>query len=355
MRYWVFVVLVVAVSCSKSPPQPPPPPLECGPNEHVEDRTCACDAGFERGVDGSCVPGRLNTHFDWKLARGFSLFAGARATEPEIRDLYDTFRARWPHLRLTARVCGEVQSWPTDVDWLPRGVSAKPFDQNAPAFKELKHFLDVAVSIPDAQVLVVPICNLKEDGTSPANRLKWIRNTCRLIGSYPNTAIEIANEYIHPNSTITTDEMIRLIRACRDEVNRNPIPYNTEIGTDTNINERRREYEPRLVDLVDFLSYHPWRNPDPTKEDLRGIVRDRIGGTVFSETTAYSDPRWGRLGGCCTQDKGQINDYARHAEKSGGVFFYHMVWGLGWPGTETEPIPIGWILPRGDWEIRHGR
>ena len=48
----------------------------------------------------------------------------------------------------------------------------------------------------------------------------------------------------------------------------------------------------------------------------------------------------------------QIDDYARHAEKAGGVFFYHMVWGLCWPEANC---PIGYILPRGDWEIRHNR
>lgn len=334
----VLILAVILSACAGTtppPPTPPPPPPPPPVDPHPP----------------------LNTKFNWQLARGFSLFAGARANEDDIRNLYDTFREKWPHLRLTARVCGELQSWPTDVAWLPRGVSAKPFDETAPAYKELKHFLDVAVTIPDAQVLVVPICNLKEDGTSPANRLKWVTNVCRLIGStregtldkaaYPNVAIEIANEYIHPNSTISTAEMRQLIRACRVETGRA-----AQIGTDTNINERRREYDPELADEVDFYSYHPWRNPDPTQQDLRGIVRDWIGRTVFSETTAYADSRWGRLGGCCTDDKQQIDDYARHAEKAGGVFFYHMVWGLCWP---EDNCPIGYILPRGDWEIRHGR
>ena len=366
MKKSLVVVLALVVSACSIRPPPPPPPTPCGVNENRVDGVCVCDEGYERDDAGVCVkptpPPPLNTQFDWKLTRGFSLFAGARAIESQIRNLYDVFRVKWPHLRLTPRVCGEVQSWPYVSDeetpgvprWLPRGVSAKPFDDTSPAYQELKHFLDVAVTIPDAQVLVVPICNLKGDGTSPANRLKWVRNVCRLVGSertdgkrsYPNVAIEIVNEYIHPGSNMTTDEMKLLIRACRIET-----PA-SQIGTDTNINKIRREYEPELVGLVDFFSYHPWRNPDPTQQDLRAIVREWIGGTVFSETTAYAHPRWGRLGGCCTGDKEQIDDYARHAEKAGGVFFYHMVWGLCWP---EKQCPIGYILPRGDWEIRHGR
>ena len=346
MRILALVLLTAFVACNGDGPPPQPPPTTT------------------TTIPPPPPPPPLNTHFKWELARGFSLFSGARATDSQIRNLYDTYRARWPNLRLTARVCGELQSWPfvsedetpDEPKWLPRGVTARPFDETAPAYKELKHFLDVAVTIPDAQVLVVPICNLKGDGTKPINRLKWVRSVCRLVGSdrigdpahaaYPNVAIEVVNEYIHPNSNITTEEMLELINVCRAEA-----PA-TSIGTDTNINKRRREYDPTLKNVVDYFSYHPWRNPDPTKDDLRAIVRDLIGGTVFSETTAYAHPKWGRLGGCCTSDEGQIVDYARNAEKSGGVFFFHSVWGLCWP---AENCPMDYIPPRGDWEIRHGR
>ena len=328
MRAILFLVVMMA-ACSRPPPiVPPPPPVE--PDPHP----------------------RLNTKFSWHLARGFSLFAGTRATAPAIRGLYGRFRMEWPNLRLTARVCAELQSWPyitpgqtpDEPRWLPRGVTARPFNRKAPAYKQLKEFLDVAVTIPDAQVLVVAICNLKEDGTKPEKRLQWVRNICELVGSYPNTAIEIANEYIHPNSSIDVPEMKKLIRAC---ITRAP---KTQVGTDTNINRIRRAYDPDLAPLVDFFSYHPWRNPDPTKEELRRIVGDRIGASVFSETTAFADPKWGNLGGCCTRDKGQVIDHARNVEKAGGVHFYHMVWGLCWPNCS-----VGYIIPRGDWPIRHGK
>lgn len=286
----------------------------------------------------------FHNEFHYDQVRGFSLFAGTRATEDEIRELFSAFRMQWPHLRTMARVCAEVQSWPNDVPWLPRGVTAKPYDATSPAYKELANFLAVTAGIHNAQVLLVPICNLKEDGTSPANRKKWVRNVCTLAATYNHVGIEVANEFIHPNSDISLSEMRALIRECR------AAGPNLQIGTDTNINEQRRAYEPTLAGLVDYFSFHPWRNPDPTKEDLRDLVRQRIGRVIISEPTAYAAPTWGRLGGCCTPDLDQITDYARHTEKAGGIFVQHSVWGLAWP-----TIGIGPIIPRGDWEIRQGK
>jgi hypothetical protein len=287
---------------------------------------------------------RLNTQFDWTLARGFTLFAGTRADEGQIVDLFFEFEREWPHLRKTARVCAEVQSWGGRA-WLPRGVSAKPFDNTAPAFKELKNFLDVAVTIPDAQVLVVANCTTKEDGTSFNDMLKWTRHVCELTSRYPNTAVEVVNEAHHPNSSLrdTPRRVTELMRNCQQVATRF-----MEVGSDTNINQRRTQYEYNRA-VATYLSYHPWRNPDPDQAELRAIVRDCIGCTVFSETTGL-DVEHHTSGGLVTEDVEQIIDYARHAEKAGGVFVYHTVWGLGWP-----VLPTGYIIPRGDWEIRHGR
>ena len=295
---------------------------------------------------------RLHTRFDWNLARGFTLFAGTRANEAQIREVYQAFSDKWPHLRLVARVCAEVQSWPGDRPWLPTGVTAKPFNATAPAYKELKNFLDVAVTIPRAHVLVVPVCNLKEDGTTQDNIEKWVRATCKLTASYPNTAVEVINEAQHPRSSFRDNNpsVHRMLRACRAAA-RNGGREEMQIGTDSNVHHGNTEYRYRRS-LVDYYSYHPWRNPDPTKEELREIVRenDGIGRTVFSETTALDVENYAEGNGLVTTSIEQIMDYARGVEKSGAVFVYHNVWGLGWP-----VVPIGDIIERGDWEIRHGR
>ena len=290
---------------------------------------------------------RVDQQFDWSLTRGFTLFAGARASEREVREIFDAYRAHWPGLTFTARVCAEVQSWPRNVVYLPQGAAARPnFDRTSAAYNELKHFLGVAATIPGAQVLVVGICTLKEDGTSWKHMKKWTGHICGLASQYENTAVEVVNEAHHPNSYFrgNADRVDILMRTCRDATSRH-----MEVGSDANITEHRRAYSYDRG-LATFLSYHPWRNPDPTSDDLRGIVRQRIGGTVFSETTSLDVENYSPDYGGKTTDVSQIMDYARNAEEAGGVFFFHTTWGLGWP-----ELPIGYIIDRGDWDINHGR
>jgi len=284
---------------------------------------------------------RIDHPFSWELARGFTLFAGARASETQIREIFSAFRAKWPNLLLTARVCAEVQSWP-DTLYLPRGAEARPnFDKTSAAYNELKHFLDVAATIHGTQVLVVAICNLKEDGTSWENMRKWTQNVCHLTSQYANTAVEVVNEARHPNSSLKRGEsrVNELMSECHNASER----Y-MEVGSDSKAPYRYDQ------GIATFLSYHPQRNPDPTKVELRNIVRERIGATVFSETTSLDIERYSPDYRGATTSIRQIEDYARHAEKAGGVFVYHTTWLLGWP-----ELPIGYILNRGDWPIRHGR
>ncbi len=314
---------------------------------------------------------KLNTNFDWFMGRTFTLFAGARIgsklPQPvttdtgeyeDLETLFQTFQAAWPGLKPIARTCGELETWPLDVPWLPRGVSAKPYDKTAPAYKELKNFLEAAIRIPRAQVLVVPICNLKENGTSLANVRKWVKTVCELASQYPNTAIEVVNEAKHPNSSLEP-HVSRLIADCRGASVRQ-----MEIGSDANVNARHLQIikgggSPYEYSGSDFYSYHMWRNPDPTKEELRAFVRwglPRV--TVFSEQTCFDDQFGlgskmdsnGNHKGNCTDSTDQIEDLMRGTEKAGGVANFHTTWGLGWPN-----IPIGWILDFRNWEVRHGR
>lgn len=336
-------------------PNPPPPIEEPEPEPTFLDRPV------------------LNWPFTWHMSRTFTLFSGARvgsdlpqpvtAHTGELEDLdelFRTYQAAWPGLIPTARVCAEVQSWPTDKPWLPRGVSAKPFDHTAPAYKELKNFLDGAVRIPRAQVLVVAVCNLKEDGTSLPNVKKWVRNVCELAARYPNTAVEVVNEARHPNSSLRP-HVNALMSECRAGAGKSEF-VSMQVGSDSGVNPRHVQIikgggSPYEFTGADFYSYHAWRNPDPTKEDHRHFVRwglPRV--TVFSEQTCFDDEfglgaarRNGQPTGNCTDDPEQIEDLMRGTEKAGGVANFHTTWGLGWPN-----IGIGWILDFRNWEVRHG-
>lgn len=276
-------------------------------------------------------PPRVDQEFVFDGNVGFSLFAGARAEENEIRQVFSVAQARMGGAPF-ARVCGELQSWPNERPWLPRGVSARPFDETAPAYKELAHFLEVAATIQGAQVLLVPICNLKEDGTSPANREKWVRSVCALAAEYKNVAIEVSNEWKHPRSSITEREIIDLINACRAEA-----PY-TLIGTDDNFTRDNITYNRRILSHVDYVSAHPYRNPDPTRREIRRMVA-KNGPIVLSETTCYDGQRR-KDGGLVTQDRNQILRYMNNCTSDEEcVFTFHSLWGLGWPEMEIEWFP----------------
>ncbi len=311
--------------------------------------------------------------FNWFMARTFTLFSGARIgstlAQPvttdtgeyeDLETLFQTYQAAWPGLVPTARVCAELRSWPIDRPWLPRGVEAKPFDKTAPAFQELKQFLEAANRIPRAQVLVVAVCNLKEDGTSLANVRKWVRNVCELSAQYSNTAVEVVNEAKHPNSSLER-HVNTLISDCRGAaIDR----LDMQIGSDSNVNQRHVQIiksggSPYEHSGADFYSYHAWRNPDPTKEEHRQFVRWGFPlVTVFSEQTCFDGmfglgaerDKHGNPKGNCTDDTEQIIDLMRGTEKAGAVANFHTAWGLGWPN-----VPIGWILDFRNWEVRHGR
>lgn len=366
-KAFLSVFLVAAlVACPSScdnetttgPTAPPttPPPTEPEPEPTFFDRP------------------ELTWPFTWHMARTFTLFSGARIgsefQQPvtvntgefeDLLDLFQQYQHAWPGLIPTARVCAEVQSWPTDKPWLPRGVSAKPFDQTAPAYKELEDFLEAAVRIPRAQVLVVAVCNLKEDGTSLANVKKWTRNVCELAARYPNTAVEVVNEAKHPNSSLEP-HVNALISECRSGAGRSEFATSMQVGSDFNVNANHLRQilggTFRFPYAADFYSYHAWRNPDPTKEEHRHFVRWGLPNvTVFSEQTCFDDEfglgaarRNGKPTGNCTDDPEQIEDLMRGTEKAGGVANFHTTWGLGWPN-----VAIGWILDFRNWEVRHGR
>jgi len=347
MRVAVAALLLAGfIACGDTPP-PEPPPTTTIPTP----------------PPGPTIPPRHTRPFTWNLARGFSLFSGASATDEEVVQVFTAFKTEWTNLWPTARMCGERMRWPDRHEYLYKGPTAAPYDATSPAFVEVKHFLDWAASVPHAQVLLVPICTLKEDwsmanienGEAYRVNEKWVRTMCRLASDYENVAIEVINEWKHPNSIYTMngtrdrqDQVIRMIRACREEAPR------TQIGTDSNVNQRNKRYDPTIEPVVDYLSFHPWRNPDPDEDEMREMVRQRIGAAVFSETTCYDqkDNRPNPTGNC-TGIQDQILVYQRDAERKGAVYTYHPKYlGLCWPRADCKQI--GWVTPRGDHPIKHG-
>ena len=341
---WPLLVLLPLLSlllACGGRPLPPPPPPPPPPVDPFPPRTAP---------------------FTWNLARGSSWFSGTSATPDQIVAQFAELKAEWTHLWPTVRTCAERERWPADHPYLFKGPPAAPYDRTSPAYADLTRFLKVVASIPHAQVLLVPICTLKEDwsdaaimdGTAFDANESWVRIVCDLASLYENVAIEVINEWRHPNSIYSKlghrrDQVIRMIRACRSQA------PNTLIGTDSNINKRRRGYDPDILPFVDFLSFHPWRNPDPDEDEIRAMVRQRIGATVLSETTCFDfdSPKVGARGNC-TGDWNQILAYQRDTERKGGVFIYHTKRrGLCSPRGDCGKLEP--ITPRGDHPIKHGR
>lgn len=335
-KFLILALSVLALSCGGRPPPPPPPPPPPDP-----------------------YPSRTEP-FRWYMARGSSWFSGTSANPGQIVNQFKQLKAEWaPPLWPVVRTCAERSRWPDNHTYLFKGPPAAPYDKTSPAYKDLELFLKVAASIPRAQVLLVPICTLKEnwsdaailDGRAFNANEKWVRTVCKLAGTYENVAIEVINEWRHPNSIYAKlghrqDQVVRMLKACRAEA------PDTQIGTDTNVNRNRMDYDPAIEPFVDFLSFHPWRNPDPDEVELRAMVRQKIGAAVFSETTCFDFGAAAQ--GNCTGDWGQILSYQRDAERKGGVFFYHTKYrGLCHPRATCKAMEP--ITPRGDHEIKHGR
>jgi len=327
-------ILFLILACDHATFSPDPVPDQGSFTGGFEDETSPATPTYDS----------QGTVFDFHMSRTFTLFSGARASDFEIRELFSTISGEWTGLRPTARVCAEVEYWPGNPVWLPTGVTAYPYDDSSPAIEELKNFLTVVDTIPQAQVLVVGICTLKEGpGSNFGDNRKWIQTVCELSSGFSNVAVEVVNEARHPNSIYRRDEseVGNLMELCKDEGVLN-------VGSDANINpDRRRYFYSRRK--ATFLSYHMWRNPDPTEEDYWNLVQARRGATVISEMTCFDDVEGlGAQRGNCTDDWDQILNGLKFAEKAGAVSNFHSLWGLGWPD-----YPIGEIPPRGNWPIRH--
>ena len=272
-------------------------------------------------------PPRVDQPFDYEGVIGFSLFAGARASCSQVQGVFAEAQiALGP--RAYARVCAEVQSWPNN-GWLPRGAPAFPFGPEAQAALELRNFLECTARIQGAQVLLMGICNLKEDGTTIDDMRRWIGTVATIANDYENVAIEVVNEYRHPNSVLTINPgaVESFLRIAKRNCPHCPV------GADTG---RGYSFDPVFAGLTDFNSAHFERQPPPTKEQITAAVAEAGGQLLLSETVAFNDLRTSDqdCGGLRTCNMRDIEDQIRTCRSVPGCdFVYHSICGLGWPDT----------------------
>jgi hypothetical protein len=222
----------------------------------------------------------------------------------------------------TARVCAEARSWNR------HGLPVVPMDIDA-----LDSFLDTTAHIQGAQVLLMAICNLKEDGAPVSVIRAWTEDVSRLIRKreYKHVALSPGNELWHPKSSLRNNDalisdLVRILRRTGQPVT-----------IDDNAHPAKMFYRQDWMLLSDIPNLHPWRSPDPTRSEIRKMKELAGGRLLISEPTCYQD---GAIRGGCTSSKAQIRKYACNAKREGVLWTFH-----GFDGLIAQ-APYGWFP---DW------
>lgn len=256
---------------------------------------------------------------------GFSAFALAVHDTQTQRMVWRQARRRGYTM---GRVCAETQSWPGGL--LPKGRML-----GGGALQDFRKMLEVAAD-EDMQVMVVAVATLKEDGTGMPRIRDWCESVGKTCRDYQNVIIEAVNEYSHPRSSISREEVRELIRILRRHSDK-------LIGTDQNLGFPSGNYGYDKALGSDFPSFHPWRTvhnkpADPTRPEIEEIARQNSGQVIFSETVALGSQadvdRWGDL---VTTDKRRIERYGANCRDAGVGFFFHSIEGLTADGFSWMP------------------
>jgi hypothetical protein len=308
----MFALLFVACpmdNCdSMAGPDPEPPPVTTTTTIEEPD-----------------IPPRVDQEFTWDGASGFSLFAGLRLDEQEIRTIFvQAHNAR----RNTARVCAETEFWPDNENYpaVPRSVET------------LRFFLDTVARIPGAQVLLINNCTLKHSSNFKMQE-EWNIKASQVAGEFKNVAIEVVNEpqrhldYFHDKEHLVR----QLIRDARRHSG------GLQVGADDSFHRSSTNLRHYLLSSVDFASFHPARTSnnqpwDPNRAYLRNVKEANPGKQiVLSETVGWDDN-----GDQCTNwlrtcERERIIYYERRCEREGIIFFFHSEDGL------AARVPFSWM------------
>ena len=270
--------------------------------------------------------------FDFASLRGYSAFALVGCTREERRALLFEGLA---HGFNTPRVCGETEYWDGGPD-----DDHPRFPRNLGSLREL---LDDAARISGVQVLLVPNCTLR-DSVPVAEQIEWDRQVRALVVAtgYPNIAVEVVNEFWHPDSLIGKQPIAAMIAAW----NAAGIPT----GTDDSVCRDDFTLQHRLFGHAAFYSFHPCRTIQEGLHSVRPWDPDfnwlrRLQGAngsrpvMISESVCYADPN--EYGGLCTADRSRVQNALNAALATGVGWVYHSREGL-----RAKPPYSWWPEPR---------
>lgn len=292
----LLAILLSPISCDSSTvtgPSPPPP------------------------TTTTTIPSipRVDEWFTWGNFHGFSMFAGLRLDEGEIRAAFGQSMAKgWE----TPRVCAETEFWPGTDDYprIPRNLTL------------LRSFLETVATIQGAQVLLMANCTLKHGGLGWEEQRQWNTAVAEVAVDFKNVAIEVVNEpWHHLHFFFRKWGLVRqLIREAQ-------AVGVLEVGADDHIcKDRALRHE--LLSTVNFPSFHPCREVngniwDPRAAYLERLVAANGGMAILTETVAWDDN-----GDQCdhflrTCDKDRIQSYIYRCNRTAGCgFTFHSEDGL---------------------------
>lgn len=306
---------------------PPPPTTTIPPPPH------------DPGVD-----------FSWHNTRGILVFPGTQATTPQIQALDNRLHmAGWP--TVTYNTCSEVEAW-NGTPWA---------DSDAGAFSRenldnLRNFLKTTAEL-GSQVKLNIFCTLRDNHgwmeNETVRNINGKQKTGKNVDLYTEAIAIIAKDYNHVNLSIANEPYhsnswfknnLDRMRRVRDVAR--IAGFQGPMGADDNIGCSGCSFEYQYRILGFTPEFHPYRNPDPSKNALRRIVDVNGLPVAITESTAYSKwrkpPKGRENGWCCTDNKDQILRYMRNAEAEGITWFYHSTSGLMWPKLEEH---FEWIPP----------
>lgn len=319
-----LVVAAIWLACKDSPtfpdPRPPPPVCELEqedcPGQAADKLECECkDIEFHAGVP-----------FQLTDTRVILAFPGTQAEPHEIAAFsMRASMAGWP--RVTHHTCVETVEWENTpwadffkVQMYSQGFAADSIEN----LSNLRRFLNATAVLGD-QVLLDIFCTVRDNQQwMDANAVHFAGLIGDIVAPYNHVAIHIANEPWHPNSwfnerragSMKLREVYRALREHR---------YGGLIGADDHIGSPELDFSYQYT-FLDWADFHPYREPVPTRGDLRRM-RDLNPQPVWlSEIIAWSTWRDSR---CCTDSKEVVRDYIFNGEDLGLIMSFHSTCGLG--------------------------
>lgn len=300
-------------------------------------------------------PPRVDVRPDLYGIRGCTAFGAAALTESGLLAFIHHVKAEGCDI---IRVGAQTDGW-ANTSALYLQASVGPPVLSAAWKENLKRLLDVTSRIDGISLQLIPTFTHKHEGFQRCMEITREVVAIQQAGSeddptpYRHIVWEAMNEYKHPLSRVSRDQVAKLLGYLKSETG---LP----VGTDSSGGHGAKwigEYRPELLPLVDYVAFHPPRN-DMHDGKCTSIRPDYW--QLLKTIHSYGKPVWIDEPTCYISDDSKdlygiswsghyalcgggteaarqkfIKDYMWDVEHAGGVWFTHATWlfecrRLGW-------------------------